>query len=169
MKKIFNYFAIFTIASLTFVSCSKEDADEKAPKSNPCANGNVCFKGNDIQYNITAEWFYMSAQRKYRINFTKSSGGVSNERLELDFVNGEGLKTGDYDFAGNILQDGSAALFYYKNDNGVISQVTCKTGTLKVLSVSGDKITATFTCAGEDQDRKAVTVTNGNAFEINKL
>lgn len=169
MKKIFNYLAIFTIASLTFVSCSKEDADEKVPKKNPCANGNVCFKGNDIQYNLTGKWIHLSAQRKYQIQFSSLSGGVFSERLQLEFTDTLGLNTGEYDFSENIIKHGSAYLFYYNNDNGVINQVTCKTGILKVLSVNGGKITATFSCSGEDQDRKAVSVTSGNALEVDKL
>lgn len=118
MKSVIKLIIIITIITF-FFSCKKDPGFT-------CGNGNICFRLNNIQHSYKAKWYYLIAQRKYRIDFRSQSGGVSNERLELDFVNGEGLKTGDYDFAGNILQDGSAALFYYKNDNGVINQVTCK-------------------------------------------
>jgi hypothetical protein len=178
MKKTVLFMMLMGMVSLVVLySCKDKDEDnvtDKTPKTNPCGTANICFEIEGKKFNFDAKWFYMQAQTKYRVSYTRDLGGVSNERIEMDWIGvRDELKAGEFDFSKSMTNpqenEGAGAFFFYQNNNGVISQVACRQGTLKILDVKNDQITATFSCQGVNHENKPVTLTAGNAYQIPRL
>lgn len=160
--------AIVAVFGLTIglTSCSKDDDDNSSAEKNPCGSSIVCFEVNGTQYNFDAAWVRLETQNRTSIYFTKDQGGGRNERLNLEFTDTEGLKTGEYLFEESIIRSGGARFEYYFNDGqGNLKTYTCNEGVLNVRSIKDDKITVRFSCSGEDHERTKVQITDGHAFE----
>ena len=155
--------SLIFIGTLTLSSCKK---DEESETKNACADKNFCFKiGDSLSYSFDAKWI-SQAQSKYKVLFSQSLGGTSNEIAELEFKSDGGIRTGEFTFASVAASDGQAYFRYIKNMTGEITSFTCTEGKVTITKFEGNKITANFTCTGKDKDNKTVSITNGNVVEV---
>jgi hypothetical protein len=166
MKNRILHLAVYAlVGSLVLGGCKKDDTGSKAD-TNPCGDKNFCFKvGDDLSFAFDAKWI-AQAQSKYKVLFTQSLGGTSNETAELEFKADGGIRTGDFTFASTITTDGQAYFRYIKNISGEITQFICSEGTLKITKFENSQITGTFTCQAKDKENKTVSLKSGNVFKV---
>lgn len=166
MKKRILQLAFLLIASSLMLGGCKKDEGTSKGDTNPCGDKNFCFKvGDDLSFAFDAKWI-AQAQSKYKVLFTQSLGGTSNEIAEIEFKADGGIRTGDFTFTNVVSTDGQAYFRYYKNQSGEITQFICSEGTLKVTKFENSQITGTFTCQAKDKDNKTVSVKSGNVFKV---
>lgn len=164
MKKLLTILFVAGILT-TFNSCKKEESkSDNNNNTGPSFTGNLQFKINDVQYDVTAKVKYLPNNR-YRLYWEDNKVGAY-KNIEIDMFNNA---NGDYTILKDPLQPTHGAFQVYLQDGSNTSIYIGEAGTIKLTSVLDDKWSGTFSGSGtETNSGNSFTITNGTFTNVPK-